>query len=100
MNAPRSIDEYLKQLRQALAGEDPALIQDALYDAEEYLRAEAAENPGIPEADVLERVVETYGRPEEIAAAYRDTEVKVTRALRPPGSRRPASLTPLDRFLS
>ena len=42
MNAPRSIDEYLKQLRAALAGADPALIQDALYDAEEYLRAEVA----------------------------------------------------------
>ena len=42
----RSIDEYLKQLRQALAGEDPALIQDALYDAEEYLRAEVAAHPG------------------------------------------------------
>src|SRR2546429_266914 len=32
-NAPRSIDDYLKQLRAALEGEDPALIQDALYDA-------------------------------------------------------------------
>ena len=41
-SAPRSIDEYLKQLRAALEGEDPALIQDALYDSEEYLRAEVA----------------------------------------------------------
>ena len=41
-HAPRSIDEYLKQLRAALEGQDPALIQDALYDAEEYLRAEVA----------------------------------------------------------
>ena len=32
-SAPRSIDEYLKQLRSALAGEDAALTQDALYDA-------------------------------------------------------------------
>ena len=44
-NAPRSIDEYLRQLRSALAGEDAALIQDALYDAEEYLRAEVAAHP-------------------------------------------------------
>src|SRR5256885_9644169 len=44
-NAPRSIDDYLKQLRAALEGEDPALIQDALYDAEEYLRAEVAAHP-------------------------------------------------------
>ena len=31
---PRSIQEYLDQLRAELAGADPALIQDALYDAE------------------------------------------------------------------
>ena len=31
--APRSIEQYLKALREALAGEDPSLIQDALYDA-------------------------------------------------------------------
>jgi uncharacterized membrane protein len=57
--APRSIDEYLKQLREALAGEDPSLIQDALYDAEEYLRAEIAANPGKSEADVLELIAST-----------------------------------------
>ena len=98
--APRSIDDYLAALRAALAGEDPALIQDALYDAEEYLRAELAANPGISEADVLERVAGTYGRPEEIAAAYRDTEVKVTQALRPPVSKSPASPSLLDQFFS
>ena len=41
-SAPRSLDQYLQQLREELAGEDTALIQDALYDAEEYLRAEIA----------------------------------------------------------
>ena len=35
-SAPRSIEQYLRQLREELAGEDTALIQDALYDAEEY----------------------------------------------------------------
>ena len=74
-NAARSIDEYLKQLRSALADQDPALIQDALYDAEEYLRAEVASHPGRSEADVLELIASTYGAPEEVAAAYRDTEV-------------------------
>ena len=63
MNAPRSIDEYLKQLRQALQGADPALVQDALYDAEEYLRAEVAAHPGKSEADVLELIASTYGAP-------------------------------------
>ena len=76
-NAPRSIEEYLKQLRQALEGQDPALIQDALYDSEEYLRAEVAAHPQKSEADVLELIASTYGAPEEVAAAYRDTEAKV-----------------------
>lgn len=84
VNAARSIDEYLKQLRSALADEDPALIQDALYDAEEYLRAEVASHPNRSEADVLELIASTYGVPEEVAAAYRDTEVKVRAALKTP----------------
>src|ERR1700752_2907087 len=83
-SAPRSIDEYLKQLRAALEGEDPSLIQDALYDAEEYLRAEVAAHPGKAEADVLELIASTYGAPDEVAAAYRDTEVKVKAALKTP----------------
>lgn len=82
--APRSIDEYLKQLRAALDGEDPALIQDALYDAEEYLRAEIAAHPDKSESDVLELIASTYGAPDEVATAYRETEVKVKAALTPP----------------
>jgi uncharacterized membrane protein len=83
-HAPRSIDDYLKQLRAALEGQDPALIQDALYDAEEYLRAEVAAHPGKSEADVLELIASTYGAPDEVAAAYRDTEAKVKAALKTP----------------
>ncbi|HUO20189.1 MAG TPA: sensor domain-containing protein [Steroidobacteraceae bacterium] len=83
-HAPRSIDEYLRQLRAALEGQDPALIQDALYDAEEYLRAEVAAHPGKSEADVLELIASTYGAPEEVASAYRDTEAKVKAALKTP----------------
>lgn len=97
-SAPRSIDEYLKQLRAALEGEDPALIQDALYDAEEYLRAEVAAHPGKSEADVLELIASTYGAPEEVAAAYRDTEVKVKAALRTPPPRRPENPNGLRSF--
>jgi uncharacterized membrane protein len=99
-SAPRSIDEYLKQLRAALEGEDPALIQDALYDAEEYLRAEVAAHPGKSEADVLELISSTYGAPEEVAAAYRDTEVKVKAALRTPPPRRTENPSELRRFFS
>jgi uncharacterized membrane protein len=83
-NAARSIDDYLKQLRAALEGQDPALIQDALYDAEEYLRAEVAAHPDKSEADVLELIASTYGAPYEVAAAYRDTEAKVRAALKTP----------------
>jgi hypothetical protein len=97
-SAPRSIDEYLKQLRAALEGEDPALIQDALYDAEEYLRAEVAAHPGKSEADVLELIASTYGAPEEVAAAYRDTEAKVKAALRTPPPRKSENPSDLRRF--
>jgi uncharacterized membrane protein len=99
--APRSIDEYLKQLRVALEGEDPALIQDALYDAEEYLRAEVGANPGKSEADVLELIASTYGAPDEVAAAYRETEVKVKAALRtPPARPRPENPSVMSRFFA
>ena len=84
MNTPRTIAEYLDQLRAALRGADPALIQDALYDAEEHLRAELAEQPGRSEQDMLAHVVGTYGAPEEVADIYRDQEIKIQRALRPP----------------
>jgi uncharacterized membrane protein len=84
MNAPRTIAEYLEQLRAALRGADPALIQDALYDAEEHLRAELAEQPGRDEAAMLEHVVGSYGAPDEVADIYRDQEIKIQRAIRPP----------------
>jgi len=83
-SAPRSIDQYLRQLREELAGADAALIQDALYDAEEYLRAEVAAHPDKPESDVLELIASTYGAPDEVAGAYRDTEVKVKAAMATP----------------
>jgi hypothetical protein len=83
-SAPRSIDQYLKALREELAGEDAALIQDALYDAEEYLRAEVAAHPDKSESDVLELIASTYGAPDEVASAYRDTEAKVKAAMTTP----------------
>ena len=79
-----TIPEYLEQLRAALTGADPAMIQDALYDAEEYLRSELAAQPGKSEAEVIASVAGSYGAPEEVAEIYRDTEVTVSRALRPP----------------
>jgi uncharacterized membrane protein len=84
MSTPRTIREYLDQLRAALGGADPALIQDALYDAEDHLRSELAENPGKSEAEVLAKIANSYGAPEEVAAIYVDKEQVVQQALRPP----------------
>lgn len=94
--APRSIDQYLAQLRDALKGEDPALVQDALYDAEEYLRAEVASHAGKSEADVLELIASTYGAPDEVAEAYRTTEKTVREALKPVAP--PPRATAIGRF--
>ena len=87
MTTPQTITEYLEQLRAALAGADPAMIQDALYDAEEHLRSELAENPGMSEAELLAKIATSYGAPEEVAEIYRTTEQTVARALRPPPPR-------------
>ena len=81
---PTTIPEYLEQLRAALRGADPAMIQDAVYDAEEYLRSELAEQSGKSEAEVIASVAGSYGAPDEVAEIYRDTEITVNRALRPP----------------
>ncbi len=97
-NTPQTIDEYLAQLRAALAGADPAMIQDALYDAEEHLRSELAENPQLTEAELLAKITSSYGAPEEVAEIYRNQEVTVTRALRPPPPRPHRSA--LGRFFS
>ena len=88
---PNTIVEYLDQLRAALKGADASLVQDALYDAEEYLRAELAANPGLSEAELLAQVAGSYGAPEEVAEIYRDTEVTVQKALHTPAPRIPAA---------
>lgn len=98
MNAalPATIPQYLDRLRAALANADPALVQDALYDAEEYLRSELSENPGRSEAEVIAAVASSYGAPDEVADIYRETEARVQTALRPPAPRRRSSA--LGRF--
>ncbi|GAB6195152.1 sensor domain-containing protein [Lysobacter xanthus] len=94
--APSTIAEYLERLRIALEGADPALVQDALYDAEDYLRSEMAANPGKSEAQVIADVAGSYGAPAEVADIYRDTEVRVQTALQPP--RAPVRRSALGRF--
>lgn len=79
-----TVEGYLAELKKALVGADPALVQDAVYDAEEYLRTAVAEGDGSPES--LEAAIESYGTPEEVATAYRDAELTVAAALRKPVS--------------
>lgn len=81
---PTTIPAYLERLNAALRGCDRSLAQDALYDAEDYLRSELAANPGKSEADVIATVAGSYGAPDEVADIYRDTEVRVQTALRAP----------------
>jgi uncharacterized membrane protein len=93
---PRTVEQYLDSLRSALQGADRALIQDALYDAEEHLRAELAQRPGDNEGDVLASIVTSYGAPEEVADAYRSNEATIQKALRTPPPR--PRTTALGRF--
>jgi Putative sensor len=87
----RSIEQYLDRLRAELAGSDPALVQDALYDAEEYLRsatagaAETAPAADDPQA-ALQRAIERFGSPREVAEAYQATEARVAAALAQPAA--------------
>jgi len=84
----RTIQEYLEQLKQELAGSDPALIQDALYDAEEYLRNAAGGATGAEEQAALALAVQRFGTPAEVAEAYRETDARVAVALAAPAARR------------
>jgi uncharacterized membrane protein len=81
---PKNIAEYLELLKTALKGSDSSMIRDALYDAEEYLRAELAANPALSEVELLESVANSYGSPEEVAEIYRDTEITVQKAMHAP----------------
>lgn len=83
-NTPKTIPEYLELLRDALKGKDPALVQDALYDAEEYLRSELAQYPNEDEASIVAKVANSYGAPEEVAEIYNEREIAVSEAFRSP----------------
>jgi uncharacterized membrane protein len=80
----QTIEEYLSKLKKELAGCDRATIQDALSDAEEYLRTaldrEMVETD-LSESEILPRIVEKYGSPEETAFAYREIENRLSPAL-------------------
>jgi len=85
---PNTIEEYLVQLRRGLEGSDPAIIRDALADAEEHLRTAyesvRRDRPELPEKDALASVLSQYGAPAEIASAYQEIESLVVPPLAPP----------------
>jgi len=96
-----TVEGYLAELRTALTGADPALVQDALYDAEDNLRTALADTGGAATPEAVAAAIDAYGTPEEVAAAYRDAELTVAAALRKPTVARPASgfgASPLGRF--
>ncbi|MFC1957528.1 sensor domain-containing protein [Chloroflexota bacterium] len=82
------IDDYLSQLKKELSGCDRATIQDALSDAEEYLRTAlnsvTSNDATISEADALSQIMARYGTPEEVATAYREIEHRITPPLAQP----------------
>jgi hypothetical protein len=94
-----SIEEYLDRLKTQLAGSDPAMIQDALSDAEEHLRTAHAqtrsERPELSDGDIVGVIVEAYGSPTDVAAAYRDIEDRVIPALSPGPRPRPSVSAPV-----
>ena len=93
------IEKYLSELKKELADSDRATIQDALSDAEEHLRTglnSAMEaDPQISEAEALAAIVEKYGAPGEVAAAYKEIESRTPSAFAVPANKESeAEVTP------
>jgi len=94
------IKSYLNDLKKELEGADSAMVQDAFYDAEEYLRTSLErlreEQPQTPEDELLARIIEKYGSPEETARFYRDMEKRMIPVYHRPEENKKRSL--LSRF--
>jgi uncharacterized membrane protein len=75
------VEQYLAELKKELSGSDRATIQDALSDAEEYLRTAMGNIPSnSTEAEELALVIKKYGTPAEVAAAYKQFESRTPSA--------------------
>jgi len=90
------IQTYLNGLKIALKGADKATVQDALADTEEHLRtaldSEKEGKEGLEETQALEKIIQDYGEPAEIAEAYQTWETSLPSALvATPAARRAAS---------
>jgi uncharacterized membrane protein len=75
---PDLIENYLKELKKELEDADSALVQDALFDAEEYLRTSLEklkrEDPESSGDELLAEVIDKYGSAEETARFYLEME--------------------------
>ncbi len=83
----KSIDDFLAFLKCELKGNDKAMIQDVLSDAEEHIRT-AIENitnteQSISEEDALTKAIESYGDPSEIIADYKKMDAYLKPILAP-----------------
>lgn len=81
------INAYLQSLHLALAGSDPALVQDALAETEARFRKErerlAWAEPMLSGPEAVARILASLGNPEERAETYRQRERVVAEALAP-----------------
>jgi hypothetical protein len=78
----KSIADYLQALRHELGDCDPATVQDALADAEEHF--ESALESDTPNAGAqinqgkrIQSLIDTFGSPQEVAAAYSELEKRL-----------------------
>ena len=82
------IEKYLSELKKELADSDRATVQDALSDAEEHLRtglnSSMEADPQTSETEALAAIVEKYGSPGEVAAAYKEIESRTVPAFSAP----------------
>ena len=84
-----TVRDYFDRLAAAFAGADPAVAQDATYDAQEFLAAER-EALGVDpsdsehDAELVSRLRQGFGEPAEVVESYRATEAKVAAALAQP----------------
>ncbi|WP_304181570.1 sensor domain-containing protein [Pseudoalteromonas prydzensis] len=75
----QNIQDYLSALTAQLQGQDIALIQDALYDAENHFRC-AFDAAGRQPSAIFD-IIKSYGTPKEIAKYYCDMELTVNWAI-------------------
>lgn len=78
------IDRYIRELEDALSGCDPALVMDAVNDANEYLYSEVdtllSKQPELSEASAVTSAVKRFGSPQEVALAFKDMESHTLKA--------------------